>query len=354
MKRDKDRMFCVCMILFSLLLCSCSPMSEVSGTENIEKSKLIGNCIGVVYTKTQKADTRIFVYDESGKKVTQKNYSMAMVGRFGFGIPQYRKGKMYEIAVGNDYKKNAGIVMCYDFYKNTVEEIEFDRINLVDLQVTEKNIYVISNISGTTYIDCYNLMNRKIETFMWKKGMVTDFAVSENDEIYFATPDGEVYSVNMKENKTSYICSIGKDIAYMYAIRQKLYFSLSNAQKGMLVVNPKNGKKHWLELDIHPVGQPFFNEGFLYVASNDPAGILSSTEIVKIKLENEKVTDRWKFDSDIHYFAVSGNVLYTLSWLEQKVRIYDMENSTLLLKKEIDVSVDDKDYKLSSMGIGIN
>ncbi len=319
-----------------------------------ERNKPVGNLVGVIYTESESKDTRILVYDDQGNEIDTTKYKMASVGRFGFGSVQCRKGVMYEIANGYASAKNAGIVMCYDLSTGRIDEIKFGRSGMTDLKVTDKYLYVLSNINNNTFIDRYCFDTKEIKTFTLEGGVSTEFTVSENDKVYYIDLDYSLFSVDIDQKVNKEICKLESPSDYMFANDDNVYLSMSYGTSEMLVVNGVNGKTRSIDLNISESGMPYYQDGYLYVSSADPTQFSDSQEIVKLDLKDEKVVDKWDFNHGIMKYALIKDMLYTVDWDNNMLRIYDVSKKTAskpFLKCEVDMTDKKGDCFLSGMGI---
>ena len=139
----------------------------------------------------------------------------------------------------------------------------------------------------------------------------------------------------------------------MFESDGNVYISKAYETDEMQVIEP-DGKSHFIELGVVPVGQPYYYDGYLYVSNEDPVIPGMKGNITKIRLSDEKIVSSWSFDHNISQFCVSGDAIYTLDWRGNKLRYYsNPEDDSLkpVLKKEIDISQEDDDYRLSAMAV---
>lgn len=325
-----------------------------SGCQLMNKNSEIsreGIRVGVIQTKTQKKSTQMKIYDENCKMVESKRYRVNGVGRYGIGSPQSRDGIVYDIAIGNDYEKDLGLVIGFDLYKNEIKKYHFDRVNLVDLYVTNQYIYTISNLNGKTYFDRYNFFDKQVESYCWEKEMLGDFTVSAHNEIFFANPDGILYSLQMETGTVKKIgnvakyCGEGAVISHMHVVKDKLYISFLTSSD-ILVVEPSDNEMHLIELNLESGGQILDDGNYIYVAS---ANSLDDGCIIKMKIDTEEVAHTWNFDYDIYYFDIYRDFLFTLSYNESKLRTYFMTDDKVDLKN--DTVISGEGYILSGIAV---
>lgn len=330
-------------LLFSVILsvCSCNREEEKS------YQRIFNAKYGIIQTGIQENVTRLDIYDKNCKLLGSKEYNICGVGRFGYGNPQSLNGVLYEIAVGNDYEKNLGVVIGFNLYTGESKEYKFNRINLLDLQVTDKYIYTISNANGKTYIDRYCFETQNIDSFCWDKELMTDFAVSDTGNVFFITPKGCIYFLKFDEKKAISIGQVKKDtdVSHLHAVGEKLYISLFSEK--IMIVDVLAKKITTLDLELECGGQISDDGEYLYVASADPVNSLEDGFIVKLDMDTNEIICKWYFNCDIYYFVVGKGDVTVLSYNKSELRRYLVKNSRL--GKIYSAKIDEK-HSLSAMG----
>ena len=324
-----------------LSICSCAK-DETSNNKNILDARY-----GIVQTSLQQNKTCLDIYDSNCKLLKSQNYNVCGVGRFGYGSPQSLNGVLYEIAVGNDYKKDLGLVIGFDLRTGKIKKYHFNRTNLVDLQIIDKYIYTISNINGKTYIDRYCFESQEIDSFCWNKELMTDFAVTETGNVFFVNPKGTIYFLEFDDKKTIQIGQLEQDVepSHLHAVNDKLYISLFSNE--IMVVDARSRNITMLDLGLECGGQISDDGEYRDMASSNPVESLEDGRIVKVNMDTNEIVNKWNFDCDIYYFIIGKEDVTILSNNNNELRRYLLQKGKL--GKMRSAKLDEK-YTLSSVG----
>jgi len=345
MKNKKQLIVILCI----LLLCTnCANQSTNDTLFNKVK-------IGTLVTTTTQDGTYIAGYDENLQKLYNKKWKYGQVGSCGFYSPHVVNGIDYEIALGFGYDKDFGTVLGIDAIKNKITEYHFDRTNLTNLYVNTKYIYVISNINYATYLDRYCFKDKKIDSIKIKGIMVLDFAVSEQEDIYFFDDDADnnLYSINFKDKKLKkridFTNVINGNIGFLHISNHKLYATYSS---NLLVIDLLNYKYSNIELQCDYAGHIVQDGQYLYISDSDPVDShRNEGGIIKFDTVNQKVVKNWKVDHGIFQIAVAGEYIYILDGANLKIHQYQCNGHNLVLKREISVEEKNKYYYLSGFWV---
>lgn len=172
--------------------------------------------LGIIQTKEYKNQTKITFYNEQLELTNEIVYSYPNISFDGFRNALIKDNRLYLQPKGDGDKLDYGKVIAMSLQDGKITEYDFNRTNITDFKCDGQNIYAVSNLNGSTYIDCYDTKTKEIQTFTTRDILIDTIVVNK----------GRMYGIasdwNAQENFFVHISMEEQTFQEIYSIKTEL------------------------------------------------------------------------------------------------------------------------------------
>lgn len=334
--------------LFTFFLCTINLMACTQ--KNIIKPEHL--MVGIVKTTSNTKKSEISFYNENLNLIKSSNCSAGELGT-NFSQAIYLDNKAYVVARGVSGKYDDKKVVEIDMNNLSINEYNINRINLQKVGVTNKNLFITSNLNFTNYLTKIDF-NSNLQAEITSENYMELVAVALDKVCLFESNSNssllKIYNKNLDLIKSIDISSIGNQHAKYTVYKNKLIFS------NPYINDVPNNTISIFDLDTYEIktialNYPFpndlliFNNHLIVSHTSDvqPEGnILSIINLSDFSIEKEV-----ELDEQIMRIELYKDILLVLSPKNEKniskISTYDLKNN---IKKTdtINISLKDNEY----------
>lgn len=146
--------------------------------------------LGIIQTQEYKEESKICFYDEQLQLKKEIKYPYPNISYDGFFNSLIKNNKLYLQPKGHSDELDYGKIIAMSLQDGEVTEYDFNRTNITAFDCDEQKVYAVSNLNGITYIDCYDIKTKEMQTFETDKILIDNIAVN-NGKIYAMAMDWE-------------------------------------------------------------------------------------------------------------------------------------------------------------------
>lgn len=275
----------------------------------------------------------------------------------GFIEPIVQKNHLFVIPNGLSTKKDLGIVLDIDLTDGSNKKVEFDRINITSIQVTDEYIFAASNFNQTVYLDRYQRQNKTTDTVKLNDWMVLNVGVHNGQLLATGLEMSESNSSKVSLLRFNFEAGSYEELADLspYSFESEppthilsyghIVFMTSNDQ--FLIYNDQLNTIESKKLPDNMAQQMLIDGDRIFILHSDIVGSSRESSLTILKLQDYTM-DNYPLGETIWQLTKSGNTLFGLDLNDRAVHVFDV-NETGIAKKSTHILTLDEGLYLSAI-----
>ncbi len=190
--------------------------------------------LGLITTCEYKEKTKLYFYDENLQYQNEKKYSYPNISYEGFCNSLIEEDKLFLLPKGHADKLDYGKIVSFSLRDGATKEYDIGRTNITGFDYEQNKLYVVSNLNGICYFDCYNLETSQLSGFEIHNYLV-DTVVAGQNGIYGIAVDLEkeeylLCQIDFDKQSSKELYRISAEVcpSYLVQTESSVYFANAN------------------------------------------------------------------------------------------------------------------------------